>query len=272
MVEANRSRVETPWKFFGLTFALTWLLWIPAGLIHGQEFGTIRTLLHYAGGVMPTLVALSLLFSQKGAEGRRDYWQRLIDFRRIGIGWYAVIFLTVPVLTLLGVLVGRDEAAFDAAKTWIENPTSLIPFALFMLLFGPLPEEMAWRGYALEGLQLRRNALNASLILGFFWTIWHLPLFLIDNSYQQGLGIGTPQFWLYMLDKVPLSVVITWIYNNNRRSTLSAVLLHFMVNFVGELVDLPLRGEIVTIAAWWIMAVVVVIIWKPMLKFSKKGP
>ena len=53
---------------------------------------------------------------------------------------------------------------------------------------------------------------------------------------------------------------MTWIYNNNRRSTLSAVLFHFMVNFVGELLDLSLQGEIIYILSWWLMAVMVVIV------------
>ena len=132
-----------------------------------------------------------------------------------------------------------------------------------MLLFGPLPEEMAWRGYVLDGLQARWNALIASLILGIAWTLWHLPLFLIEGSYQYGLGIGTPQFWLFVLGMVPQSILMTWIYNNNRRSTVTAVLFHFMINFVGELLALSLRAETIYVASWWIAALLVIAIWKP---------
>lgn len=252
-----------PWKFFTLTLLFTWAFWLPAGLINLESDSTLLKISHYVGGAMPTVVALYLLYRYTKSSERQDYWQRLIDFKRIGTGWYAVIFLTVPLLTLLGVLLGGAGVEFEALTNLIENPWSLIPFALFLLLFGPLPEEMAWRGYALDGLQVRWNALTASLILGFLWTIWHLPLFLISGSYQHGLGIGTPQFWLYLLDKIPQSILITWIYNNNRRSILAAVLFHFMVNFVGELLNLSLQGEIIYIAAWWIMAAIVVIVWKP---------
>ena len=166
-------------------------------------------------------------------------------------------------LTIIGVIFSGKDVELEAAKSIIENPWSLIPFAVFLLLFGPLPEEMAWRGYALDELQSNWNALETSLILGFLWTIWHLPLFFINGSYQHSLGIGTPQFWLYMLDKIPQSILMTWIYNNNQRSTLSAVLFHFIVNFVGELLDLSLQGEIIYIIAWWLMAVIVILVWKP---------
>jgi membrane protease YdiL (CAAX protease family) len=258
---------SSPIRFFGLTFLLTWACWITAGLLSPEEYGTLITVLHYAGGIMPTLVTLLLLYASRDRQERRDYWQRLFDLKRINKAWYAVLLLTVPLITAAGVVfdlvLGGLGAELEAASNFIDKPLSLLPFVVFMLLFGPLPEEMAWRGYALDGLQKRWNALGASLVLGTAWTLWHLPLFLIDGSYQHSLGIGTSQFWLYMLDKIPQSVLMTWIYNNNRRSTASAVLFHFMVNFVGELFDLSLQAETITIAAWWMLAVIVVAIWKP---------
>ena len=256
-----------PWKFFGLTFFLTWVCWIPAGLLPTEQYGGLPKILHYAGGIMPTLVTLLLLYLCSSHQERRDYWQRLIDLKRINKAWYAVILLTVPMLTTIGIvfdlILGGTGSEPEAASNFILNPLSLIPFAFFMLLFGPLPEEMAWRGYALDGLQARWNSLTASLILGTAWTLWHLPLFLIEGSYQHGLGVGTTQFWLYMLDKIPQSILMTWIYNNNRRCTATAVLFHFMVNFVGELFDLSLRAETIYIVSWWIMALMVIAIWKP---------
>jgi membrane protease YdiL (CAAX protease family) len=266
----NKNRVSItsfPWKFFGLTFLLTWVCWIPAGLLPTEQYGVLPKILHYAGGIMPTLATLLLLYLCNNHQERRDYWQRLIDLKRINNVWYAVILLTVPMLTTMGIvfdlILGGTGSESEAAINFINNPLSLIPFVFFMLLFGPLPEEMAWRGYALDGLQARWNSLTASLILGTAWTLWHLPLFLIEGSYQHGLGVGTPQFWLYMVDKIPQSVLMTWVCNNNRRSTASAVLFHFMVNFVGELFDLSLRAETIYIASWWIMALFVIVIWKP---------
>jgi membrane protease YdiL (CAAX protease family) len=267
MDKNKTSKISFPWNFFGLTFLLTWACWIPAGLLPTEQYGVLSKILLYAGGIMPTLATLLLLYLYSNHQERRDYWQRLIDLKRIDKVWYAVILLTVPFLTIIGVVfdlvLGGTGAEPEAASNIILNPLSLITFAIFMLLFGPLPEEMAWRGYALDGLQARWNALSASLILGAAWTLWHLPLFLIEGSYQHGLGVGTQQFWLYMLDKLPQSIVMTWIYNNNKRSTASAVLFHFMVNFVGELFDLSRRAETIYIASWWIMALLVITIWKP---------
>jgi uncharacterized protein len=256
-----------PWKFFGLTFPLTWVCWITAIFLPIEQYGLLIKILHYAGGIMPTFVTLLLLYLYCNPQERNDFWQRLVDLKRINKAWYAVILLTVPFLTLIGVLfdivLGGTGIKLAAASNIILNPVLLIPFAVFIFLFGPLPEEMAWRGYALDGLQVKWSSLSSSLILGTAWTLWHLPLFFIEGSYQNGLGVGTQQFWLYMLDKIPQSILMTWIYNNNRRSTATAVLFHFMINFVGELIDLSLQAEIIYIASWWIVAMLVILIWKP---------
>jgi membrane protease YdiL (CAAX protease family) len=103
-----------------------------------------------------------------------------------------VILLAVPILTIAGILgdmiLGGTGANLEFASNLLSNPLSLLPFAMFLLVFGPLPEEMAWRGYALDGLQAKWNAFMASLILGVAWTIWHLPLFWIELEFRQIVG------------------------------------------------------------------------------------
>ncbi len=231
-----------------------------------KEHSSFANILHYIGGAMPALTTLLLLYFFGNTQERRGYWQRLVGFKRIGYSSWIVILLTAPVLAVTGIVIdvilGGTGAKLEFASSILSNPLSLIPFAVFILVFGPLPEEMAWRGYALDGLQEKWNATIASLILGVAWTIWHLPLFWIEGSYQYGLGMGTPQFWLYMLDKIPQSVLMTWLYNNNQRSIVTAILFHFMVNFIGELLDLSLQAETIYIVSWWMAALSVIALWK----------
>jgi membrane protease YdiL (CAAX protease family) len=69
----------------------------------------------------------------------------------------------------------------------------LLPvIALQVALLRPLSEELGWRGYALDALQARWSALASSLVVGFFWSMWHVPLFFIPDGggfyYEWGLA------------------------------------------------------------------------------------
>jgi membrane protease YdiL (CAAX protease family) len=249
--------------FFALAYGWSWLFWIPAALSARAFDEPPVPLLIALGGIGPLVAAIALIYTTQDRSGRRDYWQRVVDLRRIRAGWYAVTILTVPALTalavLLDILAGGTGAHLEAR--FRSGPLGILPFAVFTLFFGPLPEEVGWRGYALGRLQRRHTALAASLILGIGWTFWHLPLFFVRGSYQNGLGWGSAGFWWYMTDKTFASVLMTWIYNNTRRSTLSAVLFHFLINFVGELVVLTERADFFQIFVWAGAALVVVAIW-----------
>jgi membrane protease YdiL (CAAX protease family) len=91
----------------------------------------------------------------------------------------------------------------------------------------------------LERLQKHFSPLISSLILAPIWWAWHLPLFFIQGTRQSGWDLGSPEFWFFTAGIFPLSILLTWIYNCNKRSILAAVLLHFTYNFTMSLV-LPL--------------------------------
>jgi membrane protease YdiL (CAAX protease family) len=264
-VSAQTKRTS-PWRFFALAYGWSWLFWLPAALF-GLHSGTIaESVLHALGGIGPLVSAVVLTYTEDGVD-RGAFWQRLIDVRRIGARWYAVILVTPPVLmglaALLDRLAGGVGAEPEGLTSLAAQPWSIAWFALFGLIFGPLPEEIGWRGYALDRLQARSSALRASLVLGVAWALWHLPLFLIDGTYQSNLGLGTRAFWLFLVAMVPQTVLMTWIYNHCRQSTLSAVLFHWAVNATGELFALSARAEVYQCLLWIAAAAAVTAVWGP---------
>lgn len=271
---SSHSFLSSPWAFFGLALGWSWLCWFSAilsGLSIESAPGIVLGLIGLLG---PMLAGITCTYGTRGREGRRDYWLRVIDAKRIGARWGLVILLVVPVIfafsVLLDLLAGGKGAAWEEpALRIIAAPWTIIPFALSIFLVGPL-EEFGWRGYVLDRLQERWNALVASLVLGVVWSLWHLPLFFFRDSYQYNLGAGSAAFWLFMLGIVPLNVIFTWVFNNTRRSTLAAMLLHFMVNFTGELVALTPRAELFSILLWTAAAVIVTAGWGAG-RLSRKG-
>lgn len=257
------NKLHKPWNYLLLTLGLTWLFWIPAALTGIPEPDLAPTILHYLGGSMPFIVTMVILFRQEDRLYRREYWQRLFQLIRIPWPWLLLTILSAPLIFLLA---GGLDAVLGGSGLAIEYDFSgghlaLLSFAVFMLLFGPLPEEMGWRGYALDWLQKQHNPLVSSLILGTIWGIWHLPLFFIEGSYQYALR-GTPSIWFFFLGFLPQTILMTWLFNNTRRSTLSAVLLHWMVNLTGEFFELSLRAELFSVLLWFAAALMIVLIWR----------
>ena len=216
----------------------------------------------------PALAEIVLIYQAHDRSAWRDYWQRVFDVKRIGGRWHLAIWLIFPTVhglaLLLTVLAGSPAPSFSAAQNFLAEPWKLLPFAAFTLVFGPLPEELGWRGYALDALQIRYNALASSLLLGAVWSLWHLPLFFMRGTFQHDvLGFGSFDFWSFLAGPVITSILFTWIYNNTHRSTLSAVLFHFMANFTGELIPLTPPARVYSLVLLAVLSTTVVAVWGP---------
>lgn len=227
--------------FFLVSHGFSWACWTAAILLAGDHiWSSPARWLVYVGGVGPMLAGLWMTWRTGGAAGLRHLGRRVVDPRLIPPRWLAVILL-VPVLAM-GVAVGAAwwggalPGAVDASQllTLVGSPLALLSFAAFVLVFGPVPEEIGWRGYALDALQARVGALSASLLLGVAWALWHAPLFFIAGYYGDG---GAPEPVLFTTAILVNSVLYTVIHNHTSRSVLAAILFHFMINFVGMLVD-----------------------------------
>ena len=268
MTARGESRVApvNPWRFLLLVVSMTWVFWVPATQLTADFQPWISRVLLVLGGVMPLAVTLLVVGRTMARSNREDFWARVVDGRRISPAWWAVLLLMVPVVTALAAILdvltgstgsGLGEPAIRAAT----QPLTLVPFFLVTLLFGPLPEEIAWRGYALDRMLNMQSALAASIWIGVVWAVWHLPLFWIADTYQHQLGPGSVAFWLYLAEMLPRSIIMTWIFVNTSRSTLAMILFHFLVNAVGELFELSMQVEVFRAALWLAAAVVVLWIW-----------
>jgi membrane protease YdiL (CAAX protease family) len=273
-LNTTRPKLANPWIYFAATFLWTWMLWglaIVTGASMESGQGIALLLLGVTG---PMATGITFTYLTRDKEGRRDYWKRVIDFKRIPAIWYLVIFLFVPAMhviaALLDLLMGGGGSTWgEAARGAVSNPLSLIASILFATLI-PFIEELGWRGYVLDRLQEKRSALISSLILGVVWSLWHLPMFFIEGSYQAGLGIGTLEFWLFFLSIVPLTFVFTWIFNNTGRSTLGVILFHAMVNFTGELILLSKNADTIYNLLWFVAAIVITAVWGTRTLTGKK--
>ena len=252
----------TGW-FLGV-LAVTWSFWGASALLSADGSEASAALARWtfcAGGLAPLLMALLAVQRDLVRLERRNFWRRVLDVRRMRVADWVRAVLPAPLVLLAAVLIagfvdGEVTAGFVAPASWLLTP-------VFLLLFGPLPEEIAWRGWALDRLQQTESALFASVLLAAVWALWHLPLFFIDGTYQHGLGVGTPAFWLFMLSLLPQSIVLTWVFNSARRAVAAPIVLHWLINLTGELVTAPLLTEVLLLMVWGLFATALVALHGP---------
>lgn len=255
--------------YFILCLGWSWLFW---GLIilSGRSIWTYKNLSLFAiGGLGPMMAGIYMTGIIKGRKGLNRLGNRIVDPQRIKGRWWWIIVLLFPLVTLIATLINNYLPALQSGNALNTNqalhmmrrPWELLYFMGFVLLLGPLPEEIGWRGFALDALQKRWNALLSSLILGIVWATWHIPLFFIKN-YFSGTGYS-PNPIQYMYDIIIVSILFTWIYNHSNFSILAAILFHFMLNFTGEFLEPSVSVRLIQSALLTLSALIIVLTFGP---------
>jgi membrane protease YdiL (CAAX protease family) len=217
----NRSGVmaKPATEFFVLTFCLSWIFWIPMIMMGEDHF-----LLRVAGTYGPLTAAVLLTANREGLQGLKKLLSSLLLWKT-KLVWYVFCFSSTAVLSLIALgiysLVGRNKLLFnDPSQLYLS-----IPIFIYVLIFSVLGEETGWRGYALPKLQMKYGTLKASIILGLIWAFWHSPLFLIKGNFHQDIPL-----WLFILQEIYISIVISWIYNKTGGSLLLVHIFHAASN------------------------------------------
>lgn len=254
------------WLFFVITLAWSWLFWIPTALIsQGLSFSkAVESFLLSLSNLAawgPLIAAFSLTYLDERWRGVKRLLKKGVDYR-FGVGWYLVILLLFPILIggalLLAVISGEPVPKLDALST----PTVIpIAFAYIFFLGGPLQEEFGWRGYALEKLQKRWNSLISSVVVGFTWGLWHLPLFFMP---RQELYYQRP-IWGLFLTLILTAILFTWVYNNTGGSVLAVLLFHTMFNLSHYLFPTLASdsGSLILFVLLVMAVAIVLVIWGP---------
>ena len=244
------SRSTLP--FFLCTFAITGLLQLPAllalyGIVAGppERFMALGAL----GAFGPLFAALLVARFEPGGPGVRALFGQFRVWR-VGVGWYLLALFMPGALLVAGMAAYSLFAAGDVGP-WFYPPTGARIAVLFLL---PVSEEIGWRGFALPRLQERYGALNASLILGVLWGIWHIPMILL-----QGNAVATLPILLLLFPAG--SVVFGWLYNRTPAGLLMVVVAHVGVHLNNSHIPLPgnLTPVLVHTVAYFVAAVVLVI-------------
>jgi hypothetical protein len=115
------------------------------------------------------------------------------------------------------------------------------------------------------------------MLVGIAWAYWHIPLMLMsfkppeagDDGLAQALAMT---FVLYPLMTLPVSLMLTAIFNTSRGLILVPILLHALHNELNSAMNIRAPNEaaqaeagglagIVLLVSLWIVALVIVVVF-----------
>jgi len=254
--------------FFALAFGISWAVWIPAALASYDKiaFRMNKDLSSLLGVFGPFIAAVITAAIYDRATGLGTLFKRLLTWH-VGIQWYLFVLLWPAVLSLaktgIAILLGSPIPDFAdppfrqlyplPPELLKLSPLIFLPFVFLQqtLIGSSMGEEVGWRGYALPRLLGVQKPLWASLLLGSIWGVWHLPLWFLAGSSQQGSS-----FWLFLANLILLSVLYTWLFNNGKGSILVAVVFHAMGNTVSQMFP----GSTSNLFYWLVLGLTVLLV------------
>jgi membrane protease YdiL (CAAX protease family) len=196
--------------FFALAYAISDILWLPV------LTGWHHSLTVWEVGTFGPTIAASITHRIFAGNWRAfRFWTSFPGFLLGSVSGASVVLLAAFIAAFL-----MTKSGFDRWQ-W----SSLVQIVTLFgpnLLGGPLGEESGWRGYALPRLQRRFNPVVSSLILGFLWANWHLPL-IVTHVYNV-------TWWQFMAATMAVACFLTFGFNKSAGSILCAVFIHGIYN------------------------------------------
>jgi uncharacterized protein len=247
-------RRRSPLKFFLLVFGLTIPFWV-IGAVTGLELLPGLPVAALAA-FCPMIAAVMLVYQENRTAGVIALLKRAFDVQRVHAKiWYVPTLLLMPGVMIL------SYGALRLMGTPVPAPhlAVLSVLALFIAFFlSALGEELGWSGYMTDPMQQRWGALQASIVLGVVWAIWHFVALV-----QAHRSVEWIAWW--SLGTVAARVIIVWLYNNTGRSVFVAALFHMMIDVTWQL--FPIHGSFydprVTSLIMAGVAAIVVVVWGP---------
>jgi membrane protease YdiL (CAAX protease family) len=229
-----------------------------------------------AGVFGPAISATILIAILNGTAGLRKLYAKVFKWRVDPRLYLAVLIIPtlVQFISPVGIGLVSGSSFPDISKYSLLAVLGI--FLRFLFINGG-QEEIAFRGFAQEKLQVKFGLLKTSVIIGIFWFFWHLPLYVwISSASQFGDNLI-----LSLLNQIAVCFIFTWVYYRTR-SIFMAMVLHAMFNFTGFVFSLNLESGSIAFISWVVRIVVssaigIFLIWRYQekhnpnpLKYSEK--
>lgn len=210
--------------FLAASAALSWTVWLwPVDhrlaiitKFHGwRSTWPLYNIKLMIGNALPGLLAL-VWAAVQGKQKFRDLLSSLLAWRT-KFRWYALAIALPSVVFVLSACV---VLALFPGRSGRLSVLALVN-TLLALPTGPLAEEIAWRAFALRKLERRYSRLSSALIIGVYWAVWHIPMWLLQLKF-----LTATQLLIIFGNLICWSVIFTFLYERSGESLPVVILLH----------------------------------------------
>ncbi|HWO68714.1 MAG TPA: CPBP family intramembrane glutamic endopeptidase [Umezawaea sp.] len=253
--------------FWTVTFVTTWALWSLAIALGGSPMSSPTAVPYLLGGFGPVFEAIVV----RVRRGRRH---EPVPAHTVRLRFGARLLWALPLLVLASAtvvgaalvadLLGGPAVSLTEGQKLIATVGGPLPFLISMVIGGPLAEEPGWRGTAYPRLLASMSRVQAGLVLGAAWAVWHLPLFFINGTVQSELGLFTWSGLLFTLSVFPMAFLTGYAYE--RAGVVAAIAVHFGVN--ATMAVLTVKSPVTQAFVLAVQVVVVVVL----LALHRAGP
>ena len=233
--------------YFLLTFIISWggvlILGSPYGMpTTAEQFQKVWPVVFIPYFLGPTIAALLMTGLLSGRAGFRALLARLAKWQ-MSIRWYAVAFLTAPLLVaLVAFLLSLGSQDFLPGILTADDKLGVVVTGIAVgLIFGGFLEELGWTGFAVPSLMRRHGVLATGLIVGSLHGLWHvLPTFWAtgDASGVLSLPDFIPPLFFYAGVLPAYRILMVWVYDRTG-SLLVSMLMHASLTASAPWILLP---------------------------------
>lgn len=226
------TKEKIKWR---ITFLVVWIISTIAftlNIITTSELESPFAIVIYALVALLPAYVFSSAFSK--FPGVRKSLSSLVKPKG-NFGYYLFALFMAPAIKLISVpisnTIGLELISVPDNPGGIQLVLLILALFFYGFLFtGGLNEEVGWTGFALPRLQKLYSPINASIILWFFWILWHLPL-------QIG-GLWNPELEFFiraLIGTFFARFILTWLFNKSKGGILPAMILHVSANVSFEI-------------------------------------
>lgn len=171
-------------------------------------------------GYSPALAAIITIKIFSSNYSFINFIKNITNIRKSFKEYFYVLIVTLILWTIPFIVV-----EFHRGKSILLNePLISLVWITPIMIFGGGLEEIGWRGYLLPKLLKKYSDFTSSLIVGSIWSLWHLPLWFVVGTPQQGTN-----FLPFALTCIASSFILTYIYTETNSIWL-CILFHALDN------------------------------------------